>query len=193
MAKYTIELYKLIESENFELFDFDYNLYDNSHKPIFEQFFKDYFYFNEIGTETIGRFKKMLQIKLNTCANYYKEYYKTCLEVEERDMMQTKEIIETMEREINGIVTSTGTNTNIFSATPKQSIANLEKYMTSANKDSATSESENIGTEKTTFQSKGNLGVSSDGIIKEKWREVIVDINKKICEDELRELFMLLY
>ena len=28
MAKYTIELYKLIESENFELFDFNYELYD---------------------------------------------------------------------------------------------------------------------------------------------------------------------
>ena len=193
MAKYTIELYKLIESENFELFDFNYELYDNNLKPIFEQYFKDYFYFNEIGCETIGRFKKMLQLKLNTCANYYKEYYKSCLALEERDMMNTKEVVETMEREISGTISSNGTNISMFSATPKQSITNIERYMTQASKDTLNNETENKKTKKTTFTSTGNLGVSSDGFLIEKWRDVIIDINKKICDDELRELFMLLY
>ena len=76
MANYTIELYKLQPN----IFDFDYELYDNNLKPHFEKFVLDYFYFNEIGFETVGRFKKALQNKLNVIAYKYKEYYKTVLE-----------------------------------------------------------------------------------------------------------------
>lgn len=209
MAKYTVELYRLAEDTNFKLFDFEYNLYNNELKAEFEKFFVDYFYFNEIGFETIGRFKKALQNKLNTIYPYYEEYYKSCIALKERDMMQTKEVIEEMTREVKG-KTKTDSNstsksdtnhTNIFSATPKQSIENIEKYMTQATKDNnqlndtnnTEVNGENEQIEKTSFTSKGNLGVSSDGFLIEKWREIIVDINTKICQDELSELFMLLY
>ena len=44
MANYTIELYKLLESYGFELFDFEYSFYcdDEKAKKDFEQKFKDY-------------------------------------------------------------------------------------------------------------------------------------------------------
>lgn len=193
MAKYTIELYKLAESDNFTLFDFDYELYDNDLKPIFEKFFVDYFYFNEIGFETIGRFKKALQNKLNCISYKYKEYYKTIIVQETKDFMNTKELHEETTRIINNTSTGIGTNTSIFSATPKQSIEDIERYMTSANKDRGENTLTNNGSETLTFDSSGNLGVSSDGFLLEKWREIIVDINEKICKDELSELFMLVY
>ena len=45
MANYTIELYKLLESYGFELFDFDYSFYcdDEKVKKEFEKKFKDYY------------------------------------------------------------------------------------------------------------------------------------------------------
>lgn len=236
MAKYTIELYKLVENENiedFKLFDFEYELYDNDLKQEFEKYFIDYFYFREIGHPTVGRFKKMLQNKLNTIAYYYKQYYKTCVEVETRNFMNTKEITETTTRELTGNNDTTSTNnsnftntdntetnnttetenTNIFSRTPKGSIENLEHYMsegtitrdnatnnstsqsTSENQQNSTSTSNatNKLTELLTFKSEGNLGVSSDGFLIDKWREIIVNINYKICSEELSELFMQIY
>ena len=218
MAKYTIELYKLFENENsFKVFDFDYNFYREDLKEEFEKYFLDFFYFNEIGFETIGRFKKALQNRLNVISNYYKEYYKTCEEVFTRNMMNTKEIKEEFIREVisnnqtninhndTNISSGRSNNENIFSSTPKGKIDNLEKYMTEAtidknnhnvtneNSGGSESESNNNLNEKTTFISEGNLGVSSDGFLIEKWREVIVDINYKICNDELRDLFMLIY
>ena len=56
MANYTIELYKLLESYGFELFDFDYSFYcdDVKVKKDFEQKFKDYYMFREIGQETLN-------------------------------------------------------------------------------------------------------------------------------------------
>ena len=218
MAKYTIELYKLFENKNnFRVFDFDYNFYRDDLKEEFEKYFLDFFYFNEIGFETIGRFKKALQNRLNVIADYYKEYYKTCEEVFTRNMMNTKEIKEEFIREVisnnqtninhndTNVSNGSSNNENIFSATPKGKIENLEKYMTEGTLDknnhnvtnenigSSESESNNNLNEKTTFKSEGNLGVSSDGFLIEKWREVIVDINYKICNEELRDLFMLIY
>ena len=218
MAKYTIELYKLFENENsFKLFDFDYKFYRDDLKLDFEKYFLDFFYFNEIGFETIGRFKKALQNRLNVIGDYYKEYYRTCEEVFTRNMMNTKEIKEEFIREVisnnqtninhndTNVSNGNSNNENIFSVTPKGKIENLEMYMTEGtldknnhnvtneNSGGSESESNNNLNEKTTFKSEGNLGVSSDGFLIEKWREVIVDINYKICNDELRDLFMLIY
>lgn len=217
MSKYTVELCKLFDDNNFKLFDFNYKLYDDKAKKDFEEFFINYFYFNEIGFPTIGKFKKALQNKLNVIYYKYKEYYKTCLEVENRDFMNTKEITETFEREVDGVTNAKAKantennfngndeNINIYSATPKNNINNLDHFMTNATKDTnvtnnnstSISNTENDTTnkqiEKTTFTSTGNLGVSSDGFLIEKWREIIIDINEKICSEELSELFMQVY
>ena len=213
MSRYTIELRYLVDDKNFEIFDFDYELYDNALKPKFEKDFQEYFYFREIGHETIGRFKKALQIKLNQIADRYKEFYKTVLALEKEDMMMTKDLKETFIREINGESSSlnsatdisslngVGKNINKFSQTPKQSIENIDKFMTNATVDentsntnsqtNANSETKNKvnNIEKTTFISQGDLGVTSSGLLIQGWRDVIVSIHEKMFEEELEELF----
>ena len=209
MAKYTIELYKIEEIYGSKVFDFDYELYDNSLKEEFEKYFIEYFYFHEIGFETIGRFKKSLQNKLNNIAYKYREYYKTVLVAENYDFMTTKNMTYITTREIEGENKSTSkvnstTNANaenIFSATPKGNINNLEHYMTEGTIDRGSttgttngeSGNESKQREMLTHSEKGNLGAFSDAHLIERWREVIVDINEKICKNELSSLFMLLY
>ena len=217
MAKYTIELYKIHESDNVKIFDFDYELYDNECKPIFEKYFVEYFYFNEIGFETVGRFKKALQNKLNVIATKYHEIYRTVLVANEYDFMRTKNLVQRTIRELEGensiISTNTlnsqtstnSTNENIFSATPKGNISNLEHYMTEGtiDKNNATgssvdnsngkTDSENKQREVITIEEEGNLGAFSDAHLIERWRDIILDINEQICKKELKELFMLIY
>ena len=209
MAKYTIELYKIEELYGTKIFDFEYELYDNSLKEEFEKYFLDYFYFYEIGFETVGRFKKMLQNKLNTLAYEYRQYYKTVLVTENHDFMSTKNITHITTREVEGEnktnntvnVNATNNNENIFSATPKGKIENLEHYMTEGTIDrgnnTQTSNGETDAKSKQrellTHSEKGKLGTFSDSRLIEGWREIIVDINEQICRKELRELFMLIY
>lgn len=213
MSNYTLEFRYLVDDENFEIFDFDYELYDNDLKPKFEKDFKEYFYFREIGHETVGRFKKALQIKLNQIAYRYKEYYKTVIALENEDMMMTKDVKETFIREVNGESTSNvnstdnsnlsgnGKNVNKFSLTPKQGIQSLDNHITNATVDenntltnsqsNSNSETTNKvnNVEKTTFISQGDLGVTSSGLLIQGWRDVIVSIHEKMFQEDLDELF----
>ena len=45
MAKYTIELNTLLQDENFKLFDFDYDFYEEESKEKFEEKFIDNYAF----------------------------------------------------------------------------------------------------------------------------------------------------
>lgn len=213
MSNYTLEFRYLVDDENFEIFDFDYELYDNDLKPKFEKDFKEYFYFREIGHETVGRFKKALQIKLNQIAYRYKEYYKTVIALENEDMMMTKDLKETFVREVNGESSSNvnstdnsnlsgnGKNINKFSLTPKQGIKSLDNHITNATVDennTSTNSQSNSNSETTnkvnniettTFISQGDLGVTSSGLLIQGWRDVIVSIHEKMFQEDLDELF----
>ena len=93
MANYTIELYKLLESYGFELFDFSYSFYcdDEKIKKDFEQKFKDYYMFREIGQETVSRFKHELKTLLNIRMPYYKQLYETELKSKDINFMLNKD------------------------------------------------------------------------------------------------------
>ena len=65
MSKYTLELRHIYNDRNYNLFDFQYNLYDNDLKIFFQEKFFQHFFFHEIGFETVGKFKQRLQSKLN--------------------------------------------------------------------------------------------------------------------------------
>ena len=94
MANYTIELYKLLESYGFELFDFEYSFYcdDEKVKKDFEQKFKDYYMFREIGQETVSRFKHQLKTLLNIKMPYYKQLYETELKSKDINFMLNKDL-----------------------------------------------------------------------------------------------------
>lgn len=212
----TIELRYIVESDNLTLFDFDYKFYDETLKPNFEKKFADYFYFREIGFETIGRFKKELQTKLNLIEPYYKQLYETEVKSRDIEFLLNKDLketfIRTIEGENTGNVSSTdntvnrGENSslNIFSDTPRNSIETLDKYMSNATKDTnnslvqgnTTTNANSINTsrnrETTDFISRGNIGVTSSASLLQEWRNVLINIDMLILE-ECEELFFGLY
>ena len=69
MSKYTLELRYIYEDENYNLFDFPYNLYDNDLKPWFEEKFFQHFMFYEIGFYSVAMFKQRLISNLNEETN----------------------------------------------------------------------------------------------------------------------------
>ena len=208
MSKYTLELNQIANSADFTLFDFEYNLYDNELKSAFEKKFIDHFYFYEIGLTPIARFKKALQIKLNDIFPYYKQLYQTELRSAEIDFMLNKDLKEEYTRELTGnssvnqssTSTSNDTTLNINNDTPQNKIDDLDKYMTSASKNTdnstmnsnGTNTAENNSTETYSLISQGNIGVTSSAELLEKWRSVLINIDQMIFE-ECNDLFMLIY
>ncbi len=78
MAMYTVELNTIVKS-GFNIFNFDYEFYDDTKKDDFEQKFINHFYFREIGTETVGRFQHYLKCKFDETLPYYNMLFRTAL------------------------------------------------------------------------------------------------------------------
>lgn len=213
MAKYTIELRTVYNDTNYNLFDFEYDYIDNNLKEHFQQRFFEYYFFCEIGFPTLEIFKFELKNKLHTIMPYYKKMYEIELECEGMDFITQKDLTETFTREIknnsnmNSSVNSTGNNNNesmsYHSDTPQSKVLlEIEKYLSSADKDkgatsytdSNTSKAtnENIGTETTIFHSKGAIGVDTQASIIMKWREVLINLDEMIL-NEFQDLFMQVY
>lgn len=79
MAQVTVELRKLLQLTNFELFDFPYNFDDPNFRAQLEQSVIDYYYNYEIGTETPQEFKRRFEAKWLTIIDYYNQLYNTTL------------------------------------------------------------------------------------------------------------------
>ena len=94
MSKYTLELRYIYEDENYNLFDFPYNLYDNDLKSSFEEKFFQHFMFYEIGFDNIVMFKQRLMSKLNDIFPYYKQLYETEIACKDIDFMLNKDLKE---------------------------------------------------------------------------------------------------
>ena len=207
MSKYTLELRYLYEDENFNLFDFPYNLYDNDLKPWFQEKFFQHFMFYEIGFDTIGMFKQRLMSKLNDIFPYYKQLYETEIRSKGIDFMLNKDLKESYVRELtsnsNSNQESNVTSNSLSTAgqlTPSL-IANsqkIDKFMDSAQKDNSSSNSTSTGEsngnskEEYTLNSQGNIGITSSAELLTKWRETLLNIDLMIFE-ECNDLFMQIF
>ena len=207
MSKYTLELRYIYEDENFKLFDFPYNLYDNDLKPWFEEKFFQHFMFYEIGFDTIGMFKQRLMSKLNDIFPYYKQLYETEIRTKGIDFMLNKDLKESYVRELtsnsNSIQESNVASNGLSTAgqlTPSL-IANsqkIDKFMDTAQKDNSSSNSTSTGEsngnsrEEYTLTSQGNIGITSSAELLAKWRETILNIDLMIFE-ECNDLFMQIF
>ena len=207
MSKYTLELRYIYEDENFKLFDFPYNLYDNDLKPWFEEKFFQHFMFYEIGFDTIGMFKQRLMSKLNDIFPYYKQLYETEIRAKGIDFMLNKDLKESYVRELtsnsNSNQESNVTSNSLSTAgqlTPSL-IANsqkIDKFMDSAQKDNTSSNSTSSGEsngnsrEEYTLTSQGNIGITSSAELLTKWRETLLNIDLMIFE-ECNDLFMQIF
>lgn len=74
------------------LFDFDYPMYDPSHKPIFQKSFIHAYLMREIGFETPALFKGFLQSKLLQIMPYYNVLYKINDLIEQVNLMQDRDL-----------------------------------------------------------------------------------------------------
>ena len=207
MSKYTLELRYMYEDENFKLFDFPYNLYDNDLKPWFEEKFYQHFMFYEIGFDTIGMFKQRLMSKLNDIFPYYKQLYETEIRSKGIDFMLNKDLKESYVRELTSNSNSnqeSNVSSNSLSTagqlTPSL-IANsqkIDKFMDSAQKDNSSSNSTSSGEsngnskEEYTLTSQGNIGITSSAELLAKWRETLLNIDLMIFE-ECNDLFMQIF
>ena len=207
MSKYTLQLRYIYEDENYNLFDFPYNLYDNDLKPWFQEKFFQHFMFYEIGFDTIGMFKQRLMSKLNDIFPYYKQLYETEIRSKGIDFMLNKDLKESYVRELtsnsNSNQESNVTSNSLSTAgqlTPSL-IANsqkIDKFMDSAQKDNSSSNSTSTGEsngnsrEEYTLTSQGNIGITSSAELLTKWRETLLNIDLMIFE-ECNDLFMQIF
>ena len=208
MAKYTIELDTLLRDTNFILFNFDYDFYtDNIEiKKKFEQKFIDRYRFNEIGFETVARFKHYLKTSLNEIAPYYRQLYESELRCNDIDFMLNKDYTETFIKNIDSLSKSTETqNSNYNDLTNESNIndgvsdveltkGNLTSVAGSENTSTSngTGTSENTQNENYTLTGKGNIGITSSAELLQKWREVMINIDQLMLDD-LADLFMSIY
>lgn len=191
MEKYTITLQEIIEN-GVDIFDFDYPIFREEYRKTFEQHFIDYFFFDEIGQETVARFKQRLKIKLNLIMPYWNKIF-LADELEQRilDNYDVKEVY-TITTETNGLATSNSINKNMLSNTPisKTDIEQVD-YLDSLSKDIGDSKSSTEGKQVTTYENhkSGNYGVQTDADAIVKYWASLRKIEYEIFQ-ELSSLFM---
>lgn len=212
MAKTTMELRTILNSPYFEVFDFDYEFYSKSTilKENFEKKFLQNYYFNEINSETVHRWKWMLKNKLDIIMPYYKQLYETELRCKNIDFMLNKDYEETFEREVvsdSKAENTTGSTTagktmskgsSLNNGLSSVSLENKSLTNVSENTDNGSnnSNSKSIGSDKqkeiNKLIGKGNIGTTSSGQLLDSWRSVLINIDQMIIY-ELFELFITIF
>lgn len=194
MEKTTLTLGEIIEND-VNIFDFDYPFYSETYRKTFEQHFIDHFYFDEIGQETVGRFKQRLKIKFNLIMPYWNKIF--LADALEQRILDNYDVTETYTRDIinNTNATNENVNKNLSSDTPTTKV-DFEQvdFFTSIVKDIGNNTSNVTGDSKEnwTRTMQGNIGVQTDAdaIIKywQSLRQIEIEIFNQ-CDD----LFMGVY
>lgn len=68
---------KRIEMARDKIFDFDFPIFDEDYRAVLETKILRYFYFAELGSETVGHFQFDLETWLQLNMPYYNQFYKT--------------------------------------------------------------------------------------------------------------------
>ena len=193
MGKYTLTIQEIL-SNNVNIFDFDYSFYNESYKKGFEKKFLDRFLFDEIGAETVARFKHNLRTTLNEIMPYYTHLYKTT--IYEYNPILNYDLQEVIIRDVSNEQEEEGTITdsNKNYDTPINFNGNYKNSPSNINDNENTNNITRKGlvSELHKRNTKGNIGVmtTQDLIMKE--RDIIINIDKLIL-DELNILFMGVY
>lgn len=194
MNKYTITLGEIVEN-NIEIFDFDYPFYNEERRKQFEQHFIEHFYFDEIGQETVARFKQRLKIRLNLIMPYWNKIF--LADNLEQRILDNYDVTETYSRTVenNTSVNSNSTNKNLASDTPvTRTDLNSNDYYSSIIKDigEGTSQAEGESTENWTRRMTGNIGVQTDADAIIKYWQSLRQIELEIF-NQCSDLFMEVY
>lgn len=220
MARYSLELFRMVDNPLTPLFDFDYDFYcdDVTVKKKFEEKFINHYYFYEIGCETHARWSYMLKARLNLIMPYYKQLYESELKAKDIEFLLNKDLREEFTRTLDAIHQSEGSSSSNGLSNDKSIIdtktsnindgvaeANLTQgYLTGIGNDSSSNTTSSQAStsnhnkesdtqnEKTVLVSRGNIGTTSSAELLERWRGVMINIDKMII-DGCRDLFMMVY
>ena len=191
MERTTLTLGEIIEN-NVNIFDFDYPFYSEEYRPTFERHFIEHFYFDEIGQETIAKFKQRLKIKFNLIMPYWNKIF--LADNLEQRILDNYDVTETYTREIanNSIATNESTNKNLQSDTPvtKTDLEQVD-YFSNIVKDigNNTSNVNNNSLENWERRMQGNIGVQTDADAIIKYWQSLRQIENEIFK-QCSNLFM---
>jgi hypothetical protein len=202
MAKYTTQLRTYIESGG-KVFDFDYPLFDPTYKSVLEQKILDYYYFREIGLETIAQFKWYLKSKMNRIMPYYNQLYEANVVFKTYDPYKNKNVTTTDTRTTSSDGNSSSTSGGNNSSTVKESdtpqaMLDGKDYATNVTETSATtgdnaSGSSHVTTTDTYISTiAGHDGMKYPTDILVGLRNTFINIDQMIIE-ELADLFLNIY
>jgi hypothetical protein len=206
-----MELREILNS-GVDIFNFEYPIFNESYRPIFEKKFIDKFYFDEIGVETVGRFIHNLRQQLNLIMPYYNKIY-ISQSLEQR-ILDNYDITETFDKTSTNITvgegettnvkntTSSGNSKNLYSDTPKKKIdIDTNDYVSNISKDTISNtllDNENLnntstvnddGVEKWVRTMKGNIGIQTDANAVMVYEQSLRNIDEEIFT-KLEILFM---
>lgn len=210
MEKHTITLGEIIEND-VNIFDFEYPFYSEEYRKTFEQHFIDHFYYDEIGQETVARFKHRLKIKFNLIMPYWNKIF--VAENLEQRILDNYDVTETYTSNIentsntvneNNVNTSNeSVNKNLESDTPVSRIdfeqvdyfSNIVKDIGSGTSNTKASNTNNVNDnrkESWTRHIQGNYGVQTDADAIIKYWESLRQIELEIF-NQCNSLFMGVY
>ena len=124
MTQYTLTLKEIIDN-GYNIFDFDYTLYDGGDKTALENEIKDFYYLREMGAETVDRFLfyfRVTFLKNLKMYNVKMEAY-TTTNIEILNNMRTH-----------------ASNKNIFNDTPDNKLTELVDYATNITENEASAD-----------------------------------------------------
>ena len=191
MEKTTLTLGEIIEN-NVNIFDFEYPFYSEEYRPTFERHFIEHFYFDEIGQETVAKFKQRLKIKFNLIMPYWNKIF--LADNLEQRILDNYDVTETYTREVanNSTATNESTNKNLQSETPvtKTDLEQVD-YFSNIVKDigNNTSNVNNNSSENWERRMQGNIGVQTDADAIMKYWQSLRQIENEIFE-QCSNLFM---
>jgi hypothetical protein len=188
MARVTMELRNVLKIEEFELFDFDYPIEDVTWKDELEAAIIDYFFFHEIGQETIDRFKQRFSTRLKLIMPYYNELFRSQMMVV--DPLLTHALEETLEDD-------SSINSTVNSASGAVYTEYPEHTTMVDNIPSNRSEGNSTNTQGTTTSHdykkviQGMSGVNINELLSS-YRKNIININQLIIND-MKQCFVMIY
>jgi hypothetical protein len=202
MAKYTTQLRSYIENGG-KVFDFDYPLFDPTYKSVLEQKIIDYYYFREIGLETIALFKWYLKSKMQRIMPYYNEMYLQNQVFKTYDPYKNKNVTTIDTRTTTSEGTSDGKTWGDNSSTVKESdtpqaMLSGKDYATNVTETNATNGDNSSGSSHVTSTDNyvstiaGHDGMRYPTDILIDLRKTIINIDQMII-DELADLFLNIY
>lgn len=180
----------------------DYPIFDENYRSVLNTNIIDYYYFREIGFETVAQFNHYLNNKMNIIMPYYNKIYIATLK--EINPLNNYNLTEKYEKIYEG----SGNNTtndmsnsdslNAFSDTPQGNVSNNEitelNYLSEATQNKAnyknlsTSNMKNNAMENYIKNTSGTQGIPESEMIK-KYVDSLLNVDKMII-DELSDLFM---